>query len=307
MDIIPKHTFAIVSEGSKLKELNKIYNETQINFIPWIKENKKMNITEKCQKYCSINMVNNWEQHYSLWEHIYTHKYPTTLIVEENTFPINNFVEKLVDFWMEIPNDWDIIFLGCEGTCNSSVFNKLFYRLFFNKVNKIDNNYIKKPSYPNGLYGYIISYRGIKKIIKDHSFTKISFHLDSHLNTKKLNVYSPKNPLIRLSHNNIIHSIFFDIVNPQYEREIIFIKSINTSITYYTIFIAVIVIILSLLKIMNKSNAIIPVLIAITILHISEICFTKGNNTKYNTLLIELFLIYIIYYFIFVLAHNQLF
>lgn len=257
-----------------------------------------MNIKKKCQKYCSIDMINNWEKHYSLWEHINKYKYPTTLIVEENTFPVNNFTEKLVDFWMEVPNDWDIIFLGCEGTCNSSVVNKLFYRLFFNKVNEIDNNYIKKPSYPNGLYGYIISHRGIKKIMKDPNLKTISFHLDSHLNTKELNVYSPPNPLIKLSHNNVIHSIFFDFVNPQYEREILFIKGINTSITYYTIFIIGIVIILSLLKIMNKSNAIIPILTASTILHVFELCFTKGNKTKHNTLLMELFLIYIIYYFI---------
>ena len=152
---------------NKLKESN-ILNLTKHSFF---NHNKNGRDSLKGSIGCALT-------HRKIWKKI-ARSNKETIILEDDVILPTNFWTKLNTYSNQIPNDWDIIFIG--GV-----------RIYGNKLSK---NIIKAKTTANnrwnncGLYAYILNPRSAKKLL--HIVNPINNYLDIQMNRhyNKLNVY----------------------------------------------------------------------------------------------------------------------
>lgn len=117
--------------------------------------------------------------HKKIWEQIINSDKKNTLIFEDDVIIPKNFLKKFNFYSKQIPNNWDIIFLG-----GVRIFGK-----------KITKNVIKAVSTPDnimnncGLYAYIINKNSAKKLINicNPINNYIDIQINRHYNT--INAY----------------------------------------------------------------------------------------------------------------------
>jgi GR25 family glycosyltransferase involved in LPS biosynthesis len=116
--------------------------------------------------------------HVKVWEHIYTLNIQSALIFEDDARPPPNTLHAIKRFMKTVPDDWDIILLGkyCNDCADMGTYHKV-------------NRFIL-------LHAYIISRRGVEKIIQADSLFPISQQLDAFIseirNSQDLIIYAPK-------------------------------------------------------------------------------------------------------------------
>jgi hypothetical protein len=116
--------------------------------------------------------------HIKAWEEIVKSKESYGVVFEDDAILVENFNEKYNDLIKNLPKDFDIFYLGCFGCENNYNFlNVVFSLLNLKSKFKKINDKINKPSVALALHGYIISKKGIKKIL-EHLKGNIYFHLD---------------------------------------------------------------------------------------------------------------------------------
>lgn len=150
--------------------------------------------------------------HYTAYQKIIEYNLNNALILEDDVSFQNDFLNKLNIILKQINNDFDILYLGYSNKINpKSLKNELFIKL--NKV--------------YGLFGYIVSNKGARKLL---NIFPISQQLDTEIskNFNKLNYYVI-NPNYKLIFSDLSskHSKFgTDIQHREYfakHNDIIFI------------------------------------------------------------------------------------
>jgi|UniRef100_A0A6C0BPW7 GR25 family glycosyltransferase involved in LPS biosynthesis len=118
--------------------------------------------------------------HVKIWEKIVKENQDKALIFEDDARPPPNIVYSINKIMMDIPNDWDIILLGkhCHDCEDHGSYLKIKRFIL--------------------LHSYIISKRGVEKIIGTNSLFPISQQLDAYLSeiSSMINIYSPKTDLV---------------------------------------------------------------------------------------------------------------
>lgn len=233
MDIknIIDHTFVINLEHRKDRwnRIQKNFNGTNLKLNRWngvygkkLDEKQIKEITTTfCNNFCSYGMIGCWLSHYSLWAHIVKNKLNNVLILEDDAIPVNNFNKKFGNIWenlsksSDIPKNYDIIYIGCCGSCDNSSNNLLTFIGIHNKdiyVNRKKVDDVMIPGFPLGCHAYIISYKGAKKLVDNKEWDKVKYHIDTtlanfynHNNSdpqkEPFNVYALKEPLVFQSGN----------------------------------------------------------------------------------------------------------
>lgn len=153
--------------------------------------------TPLCSKLCSKSIIGCALSHISIWKETNKYKYNSVLILEDDISFSPNYKENLRKSIEQLPNDWDILFLGCGGLCSKTETNDLstiIYRMIQHNINnkKISNDLpnIFIPKSPTGLYGYAVSKSGCEKLLK--LITNINYHIDYQLASQhnNLNIYA---------------------------------------------------------------------------------------------------------------------
>ena len=139
--------------------------------------------------------------HIKAWNEILKSKENYGIVFEDDVILVDHFYNKFNEIIKKVPTDFDIFYLGCFGCHNndnplSIIFDKLGAS---NSKHKKINDLIIKPSVALGTHGYVISKKGIKKILKILDQNKLNFHIDyciQKMNSQNLiKIYSPKNRL----------------------------------------------------------------------------------------------------------------
>lgn len=318
--------YIITNDDSKFDKIkNRLKNKNNIKIIKCspidyndIKENVKDKITtEYCSQLCSKNTISNWLTHVYLWKKIYQNKEDNVLIIENNGMPIKSFYNLLEEYSKELPKKWDMLYFGCTGSCDSSLVNDTYFKLLENKSNEdvlINGKkmiFVMKPGFPLGLYGYMLSKSGIKKLATNENLNKVCNNLDYHLSKNifddvNMKVYAFNPPLINyVKKNNKInnHELLepftkniklskYNDIDSMWNTELYNINVLNVKITYFTIVLLLISFISGYL--LNQNNEKIFIASA-TILNMFEIAFTKTNKGKIKTILFELLLVYLFF------------
>ena len=212
--MIINKTFVInlLSREDRWTNINKDFVNTGLTLEKWnAVYGKKLsekyisnNTTNKCYYFCSPSMIGCWLSHYKLWKYIVKNKYDNVLILEDDAYPVyqnEEFQQKLNEYWTQVPEDWDMVYLGCFGTCDQASTEKNFFSLYSGKNNeKVYKNNILQPNivipgFPLGTHAYMLSYKGAKKLINSNKFNKVDYHLDYFIatyinNNKDFKVYA---------------------------------------------------------------------------------------------------------------------
>lgn len=137
------------------------------------------NTTFLCSMFCPKSAIGIAMAHIKVWEKILLSNKESALVLEDDVVFTNNFKKDLDIDIKNVPKNFDILYLGCIGCTNTINF----FTIIGGASNILNinagsiNKYINKPSIAAATHAYIISRKGIKKILK-HIKNKISFHLD---------------------------------------------------------------------------------------------------------------------------------
>jgi len=144
---------------------------TGIDINKLSKKEKNENINNIFQLYATKSAIGCSLTHKKIYKDIINKKYKNALILEDDIYFTDDFYKVLENVYNDVPKDYDIIFLGCGGLCNDKTYNdiNIFLKIFtiFNKKKEINKEHIFIPEFPLTTHGYIISYNGCHKILKN--------------------------------------------------------------------------------------------------------------------------------------------
>jgi glycosyl transferase family 25 len=194
-------------DKERLKNVTKELDKFNIKFErisginPKILTNKQKNkyVTNFCQKYCSNGAIGCGLSHFKIYEDVLKKKYNNVIVLEDDIYLTDDFLQILNDVLNELPNDYDILYIGSFGLSDLDQYydyNILLKLVANNKKIILNKNNIYVPEFPLGTHAYIISNNGCKKILK--YLNKINFHIDWQiaLNKKYLNIYATNKKIV---------------------------------------------------------------------------------------------------------------
>lgn len=151
-------------------------------------------------KYGPKNSIAIAMSHIKTWRKFLLSDKDICVIFEDDAVLIKDFDKELEIALQNVPNDFDILYLGCFG-CNSDLncLTVPFSFIYDLKNTKIINDYVIKPKIAFALHGYVLSKKGAEKLIRYIS-KNISNHIDVMIfklyNEGKIRLYSLKNRIV---------------------------------------------------------------------------------------------------------------
>ena len=149
-------------------------------------------IPTETQKYGTDEMIGCGLSHLLIWQDAVKNNYKNILVLEDDVYFTDDFNEYLKNVMEEVPDDYDILYLG-------------YFDSMYNPPPICGFNYIYKPIFPLALHAYIISNKGLKKLL--NLITKIDNHIDQIIakNKGNLNIY--------VSQKKIVNQLLLDSNN----------------------------------------------------------------------------------------------
>jgi glycosyl transferase family 25 len=147
-------------------------------------------IPKETQKYDTNSMIESGLNHLFVWQNAIQKQYKNILVLEDDIYFTDDFNEYFKNVMAELPEDYDILYLG---------YNDIIYEA----PEDCSFNYIYKPILPYGLHGYIVSNKGLKKLV--NLITIVDGHIDSIIannNNTNLDIYASKQKIIKELCNN---------------------------------------------------------------------------------------------------------
>jgi GR25 family glycosyltransferase involved in LPS biosynthesis len=272
--------------------------------------------TDLCNSICSPAMIGCWLSHYNLWKYIVDNKLNNVLILEDDAIPVDNFRERLDEYWKGVPDNWDIIFFGCSGSCDNYPITPFVTKLLYGDNKKVNgNDHLIIPSFPLLTHAYMISYNGAKKLTEDEALKKVNYHIDFQMakylfnkKDKNINMYAFTPYLVYQDdsspsdNTNDSHYVITKLTEGLHASEQIslptlfstnscYIRSIGTPISVLTLLIILIWFILNLFP----SNIYIKGVLSIILLYEAYELTISKDKTKTRTIEFELVVMIMIF------------
>ena len=110
--------------------------------------------------------------HMNVWIRFLQTNDEYAIVFEDDVMLEDNFTDKLNKALLEVPETYDILYLGCIGCDNNQDFNIFkVSNLLFGKTNPLQNNYnqltdnIASNDFAIGTHAYIVSRKGAQKLL----------------------------------------------------------------------------------------------------------------------------------------------
>lgn len=330
------HTFVInlKNRTDRWQDIQKRFENTNLKLERWdavngrdLSEEYINSITSGlCNYFCSPAMIGCWLSHYTLWKYIVDNKLNNVLVLEDDAIPVTNFNNKLIQYWKNIPSDWDIIFLGCSGSCDNFPNSDTTIKYIYGENKKINgNDHLIVPSFPLMTHAYMISYNGAKKLISEELLKKVKYHIDYYMSKF---IYNKEDKNIKM-YAFTPYLIYQDVDSPSdntndahylitkmseglnaseqvtmptlFSTNCCFIRPLGIPISILTLLIIFIWTLFTVLPFNPYTKG---VLIAILIYESYELFISK-NKTKTRTIGLELFIMLLIFLIIWFLRFNH--
>lgn len=143
--------------------------------------------------------------HREIWKKIAKNNYDKVIIFEDDIAPGKNFKKRLNKYLNDLPDDWDIAYLGIGRRGNKYGYFVCVGNIFRDIDNVEKHPFVAKIQPTNlvyGMYGYVINSRGVKKLLKATEESR--FPIDDivfqqgGINTGKVKGYVAKKKLIKV-------------------------------------------------------------------------------------------------------------
>ena len=220
-----KDTERLIKVTKECKKFNINFERfSGVNPLKLSKKELNKYVTQTCQNICPNGIIGCGVSHLKIYEDALKNNYKNILVLEDDVYFCDELYEEIDNAMKELPEDYDILYLGCFGWCDKKqIYNldlNLLYHLytyFLSKFKskcknecekKLNNNYkyIHIPEFPLSTHAMIISKKGCKKLL--NLIEKINYHIDVTiaLKSNELNIYTTKKQLINQTWNDSTNS-----------------------------------------------------------------------------------------------------
>ena len=210
------------------------------------------NFTKNFSKWGTKHAFGCALSHIKVWKKILENNDEYALILEDDVVFENNFKKEFKDIINNVPDNFDILYLGCFGCGVNYKISNLGLRIYGKGELKKINDKIIIPRHALATHGYIISKKGCKKILDlllGKIFNSIDICLNDILINKNANIYASTPLLINqtstVKYNPSKHPIMINkLLDFQIEKNLTANYCLNTvmyenimEINYMRIFI----------------------------------------------------------------------
>ena len=171
-----------------------------VNCLNLSKEELDKYVTKTCQNICPNGLVGCAISHMKIYEDALKNNYKNILVLEDDVYFTDDLYEELDKAMLDLPEDYDILYVGYRGLCDKKQVFKLdllfIIQLFISNINNNNNNNkitnnksIHVPKFPLAFHAIIISNKGCRKLL--NIIGKISYHIDLMIALKinELDIY----------------------------------------------------------------------------------------------------------------------
>jgi GR25 family glycosyltransferase involved in LPS biosynthesis len=172
----------VINLDKDKERLRKIGDELNTAGIAWerfsavLGKNVKSDprLTGFCNEFCTDGIKGCALSHRTIWETAVAHKYDSVMILEDDAHVPPDLNEKLRDLLAKIPNDWDLLYLGCRFYCNDEHFAPQVANRLMGTVPEEHDGAIKKVKGSVGAHATIYRTKFLQKILEE----PINTHID---------------------------------------------------------------------------------------------------------------------------------
>ena len=107
--------------------------------------------------------------HIQIWKYVVDNNLDSVLILEDDAEFDPDFETKFNKYWKHVPNNWDMVMLGCTTMCDNkpNLINNITALIMNIKyTNSPINEYVNKIQSFTGMHGYIINNKLCKALIE---------------------------------------------------------------------------------------------------------------------------------------------
>jgi len=178
------------------RELN--INKLPDNLITKKGKEDALNENQKVYTYLTPGAIGCAISHKKTYEYIVNNRLKSALILEDDITIDEDFNNKLNGLLRNIPKDFDILFLGYHSTSD--------------KYLKRVNTFYSKPTKLYGLFGYIVTFEGAKKLLEIFPITQqIDSEIPLHFDKIKAYAVNPNKKIILSDQSSIFTKFGTDI------------------------------------------------------------------------------------------------
>ena len=225
----------------KFERVNAIYGKD-------LNENEKIILSGSYFNYLTNTdaMIGCFQSHLNIYKKIVNENLDNVIIMEDDILFNPNINEKIKILNNNLPNNYDIIHLGCDGM--SCLYPKLF-KINYNKY------FYKNSNLLVGTWCYMISNNGARKILKYYENNNVG-HIDrAFTENKNIDLFIFKNPLVKHYNNNFYsnqdslnnisnNEYIISLNTPQFYIRPLNINFTLKNINYYYLFLSLLTIII---------------------------------------------------------------
>ncbi len=146
----------------------------------------EQNVSKLYRKFGPKSAIGCAMSHMKVWQRIVDNNDQVALILEDDVVFTDNFLEKFNSIFPTVPNDFDILYLGCINSCNINKKFDMYYSitkniLFKGKYTKPFvkiNDHVFEPPLPLAAHAYIITNKTARYLLENFKKDLIKFHVD---------------------------------------------------------------------------------------------------------------------------------
>ena len=147
-------------------------------------------LTEFCNMFCTPGVKGCALSHVGIWEDMLQNRYENVLVFEDDAYLSENFEKIFREGWDQLPNDYDLFYLGCHARCENSDLSSRVLNVLDDSVPEKMTTHIKKVRGSIGTHGYIISSKCAKVLVDTAVNTHIDYQMTQWAKNMNLSVYS---------------------------------------------------------------------------------------------------------------------
>ena len=164
-------------------------------------EEIKSNTSSFGSLFTPLNVIGCAMAHIKTWKLFLESDAKYGIIFEDDVVFEDNFREELDLGIKNTPKDFDILYLGCFGCNNYINFHTILFANtgLINKNPGYVNDYVNKPIVALATHAYVISRKGVKKLLKyiEHNiYTHIDLNIQTLSSNNLLDTYTLNNRLV---------------------------------------------------------------------------------------------------------------
>lgn len=195
-------------DKERLENINKALTDQGISYerIPGVlgsQVSSNPNLSTLCNWFCTDGIKGCALSHRKAWELMIERGYSRILVFEDDAIIPGNFDEKVRHIMARLPDDYEIVYLGCRYYCSNKNFTEKFGHQLMDSAPKPFDEEIVKVSGSLGSHATLYTRTAIEKIIHEPITTHIDIQIQNWIRSKNIQTYGVNPEIVGTIPNNL--------------------------------------------------------------------------------------------------------